>query len=124
MSILVVDDEPMMTDVIKMMLSLYLDARVVTTNSPHEALEILAGEPVSLLITDYFMPGMNGLELIKTVRERQYSMPIIVLTGYYDSPELKLGNQTFGTFEIMGKPWSNSKLVERIKLLTAEAAAT
>lgn len=122
MSILVVDDEPMMTDVIKMMLSLYLDANVLTTNSPHEALEILAGHPVSLLITDYFMPGMNGLELIKTVRGRQFSMPIIVLTGYYDSPELKLGNHTFGTFEIMGKPWSNSKLVERIKTLTAAAA--
>lgn len=121
MSILFVDDEPMMTDVIKMMLPLYLDAEVITTNSPHEALEILAENPVTLLITDFFMPGMNGLELIRNVRGRQLSMPIIVLTGYYDSPELKLGNHTFGTLEIMGKPWSNAKLVERIKTLAAAA---
>lgn len=111
----------MMTDVIKMMLPLYLDAEIFTTNSPLEALQILEENPISLLITDYFMPGMNGLELIKTVRGRHLSMPIIVLTGYYDSPELKRGNSTFGTFEIMGKPWSNAKLVERIKLLTAAA---
>lgn len=118
MSILVVDDEPMMTDVIKMLLPLYLEVEVLTTNSPTEALDILAKNPISLLITDYFMPGMNGLELIRNVRNRQFSLPIIVLTGYYDSPELHKGHGV-GAFEIMAKPWSNMKLVERIKTLTA-----
>lgn len=110
----------MMTDVIKLMLPLYLEADVLVTNSPHEALTILVQQPVSLLITDYFMPGMNGLELIRSIREQEIRLPIIVLTGYYDSPELKTGAGQFGTFEIMGKPWSNARLVERIKILLQE----
>ncbi len=107
----------MMTEILQLLLSLYLDVESVATNSPHEALEIMHQRSISLLITDYFMPGMNGLELIKRVRVHQMVLPIIVLTDYYDSPELRQGNRSFGTFEIMEKPWSNAKLIERIKTL-------
>ncbi len=116
-TILVVDDEPMMTDVIRMMLSLYLKIDPLVTNSPHEALQIMSSRPVSLLITDYYMPDMNGLELIKNARGLQLSFPIIVLTGYYDNPELKRGGAAFGAYEIVQKPWSNTRLVERIRSL-------
>lgn len=115
--ILVVDDEPMMTEIIQMLLPLYIDVEVVTTNFPQEAFEILCNRSISLLITDYFMPGMNGLELIKRIRERQLALPIIVLTGYYDNPELHQRNDTVGAFEIVKKPWDNTNLVDRIKAL-------
>ena len=116
-TILIVDDEPMMTEVVQLLLPLYLDVEVVATNLPHQALKIISQLPVSLLITDYFMPGMNGLELIKNVRQQGLSLPIIVLTGYYDNPELRQGAGANGSYEIMEKPWSNARLVERIKIL-------
>lgn len=49
-----------------------------------EALELLKKDPPDILITDIRMPGINGLELCRRLRETNPEMPIILLTGYSD----------------------------------------
>jgi len=56
--------------------------RVLTASSGSQALALLEREPVQVLVVDYFMPGMNGEELVQLVRERDSLVQIVLQTGY------------------------------------------
>jgi len=79
--ILIVDDDPFVAD----MLSLILDGDgypVETAGNGREALKIHAARPdIGLIISDMNMPEMNGLELIRELRDKGEDTPIIILTG-------------------------------------------
>lgn len=75
-----------------------------------EALEILREHPVKLLISDYNMPGMTGIELFKEVRRRQPHVLRIMLTGEKD-PELAVRSiNEAEVFRFIRKPWNNADL--------------
>ncbi len=61
-----------------------LGYRITTASEGNEALERFSAEHFDLVITDYKMPKMNGLELIRRIRERAASIPIILVSGYVD----------------------------------------
>jgi signal transduction histidine kinase/CheY-like chemotaxis protein len=81
-TILLVDDEELVRIGTSEMLT-DLGYNVIDANSGAEALRLLrAGERVDLLITDYLMPGMNGVELIELSRPLAPSMEVMLITGY------------------------------------------
>ncbi len=55
---------------------------VVTAGSAEEALELVEHHSVDLLVTDFRMPAMDGVELIRALRARNFEKPIILLTGF------------------------------------------
>lgn len=112
--ILVVDDEPLVTQMLSILLELHLEMKVVATNSSLEARDILRQGHISLLLTDYLMPDMNGINLIRALRDEGSTIPVIVLTGYCDEPELAANATVLGPFEVIVKPWSNEHLLQRI----------
>lgn len=59
-----------------------LGYEVVTASSAEEALEQVGLHPVDLLVTDFRMPAMDGVELIQALRNRSFEKPIILLTGF------------------------------------------
>jgi CheY-like chemotaxis protein len=59
-----------------------LGYEVLSAGSAEEALEMLGLHPVDLLVTDFRMPGMNGVQLIQSLREHNFDKPIILLTGF------------------------------------------
>ncbi len=59
--------------------------RITTALEGQEALERFAREKFDLVITDYKMPRMNGLDLIRRIRERSQNIPIILISGYADA---------------------------------------
>ncbi len=61
-----------------------LGYRITTANEGQEAFERFSREKFDLVITDYKMPRMNGIELIKRIRERAGAIPIILVSGYAD----------------------------------------
>src|SRR5947209_5772895 len=69
-----------------------LGYRVVTANSGAEALTRIEEQVFDLLITDYKMSPIDGLELIAELRKRQMSIPIILLTGFADTIGLSPGS--------------------------------
>lgn len=113
-TILVVDDEPLVTQMLSILLELNLEMNVVTTNSSPHALDILRQGGISLLLTDYLMPELNGINLIRALRDEGSVIPVIVLTGYCDEPELAANVTVLGPFEVIVKPWSNEHLLQRI----------
>jgi CheY-like chemotaxis protein len=58
---------------------------ITTATQGQEALERFAGGKFDLVITDYKMPKMNGLELIRRIREQAGGVPIILISGYAEA---------------------------------------
>lgn len=80
--VLHVDDNPDFVDVAATFLEREHDRLTVkATTSVNEALEYLAAEPVDCIVSDYEMPGQDGLEFLETVREEYGSLPFILYTG-------------------------------------------
>ncbi len=110
--ILVVDDEPSISEVVK----LYLvregfDATVVDDGLA--ALNLLESDPPDLLILDVMLPGVDGYEITRQVRATG-SIPIILLTARRDEIDRILGLE-LGADDYVVKPFSPRELVSRVK---------
>jgi DNA-binding response OmpR family regulator len=84
--------------------------RVFTAPDGAEAMDILEEEPVDLLITDYHMPRMNGLDLIRRSRERYPQVAAIMMTG--DTRETVAAEaRKSGAYRILLKPFAFEELL-------------
>lgn len=84
--ILIVDDEALISMSTMDMLE-DLGHTVLEANSGKQALELLAmSGPVDLVMTDYSMPGMSGVDLANAVRQAYPGLPVLLATGYADLP--------------------------------------
>lgn len=103
-SILIVDDEANQRLMLEQALrALAFGWEIATAASGQEALDSLALHQPDLIITDYHMPSMNGLELIAQVRQRQIPSRIILITAY-SSPELYDAAQKLQVDHYLTKP--------------------
>ncbi|MFC7073675.1 response regulator [Halovenus rubra] len=81
-NILHVDDEPIATDLCKELLeSKDFGFAVETANSAKDGLTILDSQPVDCIVSDYNMPGTDGLEFLASVRNKYPELPFILFTG-------------------------------------------
>ena len=112
LQILVLDDEPQITRVIKRLLST-TGHSVVELNDPGKVEEHLLYSDLSLLITDMKMPGLNGLEILKLVKQSIPNLPVIILTGVTDL-ETAVEATKSGAAEYLTKPINSQKLIEAV----------
>ncbi len=80
-SILYVDDEPGLVALLRHYLQQSGEFQVLTAGSGPEALALLERHPVDVVVSDYQMPGMNGIELLRECRRRFDGLPFILFTG-------------------------------------------
>ena len=80
-SVLYVDDEPALLELFRLFLGQETGFQVRTAGSGPEALAELARQPVDVVVSDYQMPGMNGIELLKICRHDFGELPFILFTG-------------------------------------------
>ena len=59
--------------------------KVVTCGAPHEALELCGKQRFDVVVTDYKMPKMNGLELIGRLKKQQPGVAVILISGFADT---------------------------------------
>ncbi len=118
--VLVVDDEAMIREVIADYLTDGGYSVLVAANGA-EALVLLATESaVDALITDLSMPGMDGLAVIRSARERYPALPAILLTGYAgDDAALALGRSIGGAVALLRKPISDVQLLDCLGAMLA-----
>lgn len=81
LSVLYVDDEPDLLALAKIFLERTGRFRLDTAGSGPEAQEKLITGRYDAILSDYQMPGMNGIDLLKYVRERYRAIPFILFTG-------------------------------------------
>ncbi len=111
----VVDDEELVTRSIKSFLEMETDYQVLTYLSPREAIEDLSLNQPDLVIADFLMPDMNGLEFLAEIRNRYPDVPRVLLTGYADKENAIKGINDVGLFQYIQKPWDNDNLKLVIK---------
>ncbi|MDX2271961.1 MAG: response regulator [Cyanobacteriota bacterium] len=114
-TILAVDDSMVMQEILKQSLPNY---RVITTGNPSELLNLLFQHQPDLLLMDVTMPGIDGLELCRIVRnlEEFKSIPVVMLTardGFFDRIKGKLSGAT----AYLTKPFSEVQLNTEIERL-------
>jgi DNA-binding response OmpR family regulator len=110
--ILVVDDEKDIADLVE----IYLVGdgyQVLKAYNALEGLKILDKEDVKLVLLDIMMPGMNGLEMCKRIREKN-NIPIIMISAKSTELDKILGLST-GADDYVTKPFSPLELTARVK---------
>ena len=80
--VVLVDDEIAYIDLLQQLLGEHLACPVRGFTAPAEALQALPDLNVGLIITDYQMPGMNGLEFVGEVQKLNPSIPVVMITAY------------------------------------------
>jgi two-component system, NtrC family, response regulator HupR/HoxA len=106
--VLVVDDEPRVLDALEAILA--AEFRVLTAPSGPAALELLAQHEIAVIVTDYRMPQMSGVELLRRSRELAPEAMRIVLTAYTDVESLMDAINTGGIYHFISKPWDPHEL--------------
>jgi two-component system, response regulator, stage 0 sporulation protein F len=125
-SILIVDDEPDVAELFRQRFR--REARQGTyvlhfAASGEEALDRLDGEiepQLIVILSDINMPGMDGLELLRAVKQRCPDLPVMMVTAYGDEERRRRAAEC-GAFEFVTKPVDFDRLKERLRQLPLSA---
>ena len=87
---------------------------VATRTSPLEAVEQFAPGFWDLVITDVKMPGLNGLEVLQKVKEKDPAVPVVMITAYA-TVEMSIQALRRGAYDMLTKPFEPEELLYRVK---------
>lgn len=110
--ILIIDDDPLICQMVAEYLS-DQEMRVSTGASGREMFEILEREAIDLVLLDLKLPGEDGMQLARTLRERA-SIPIVLLTGRKEEADRVMGLE-LGADDYVTKPFSPRELLARVR---------
>jgi len=108
--VLIIDDDLAVLDCIRLGLKGQTGFSAITTDDPARALRMIEEEEFSTVITDVAMPKVDGLMILKKVRERDEKIPVILITGSSDERLLREAIH-LGVYEFLKKPFSISDFV-------------
>ena len=122
--ILIVDDEEMILSSLRSFFSLESDYEIITFSTPAEAAEYVDGNPIDLVISDFLMPAMDGIQFLTRVKAANPTATRILLTGFADKENAIKAINEVGIYQYVEKPWDNTQLklivengIERSSLL-------
>lgn len=109
--ILLVDDEP---NVLRALCRLLKNYQVVTFTCGEEALLAAQDRTFDMVISDYRMPGLNGVEFLTFFKVLQPDAIRMILTGYADLNGIQHAINNAEVFRFINKPWSNSEILNAV----------
>ena len=113
--ILIVDDEQMVTSAFRTLLKMEGYTNCKAFNNPIEAVEFLKGNKPDIIISDFIMPEMNGLEFLSEAKKMYPDVSKILLTGYADKENAIRAINEIGLYKYIEKPWDNDDLIITIQ---------
>jgi CheY-like chemotaxis protein len=116
--ILVVDDEPQVADTVRMVLAMS-GHKVEVVQSARRALEVYEAGKYDLVISDFSLGNMNGLELAREIKQKCATQKFILITAYAESMSLKKEGMACIDF-LMSKPFPLTQLQEALEKVFPE----
>jgi two-component system, OmpR family, response regulator MprA len=113
--ILIVDDDPRVTDLVRRILA-YEGYSVAIASSGNDALTRTLERPPDLIVLDFMLPGIDGLEVVRRLRAAGDNMPILMLTARDAVTDRVEGLET-GADDYLVKPFAPEELLARVKAL-------
>jgi DNA-binding NtrC family response regulator len=111
-TVLLVDDEaPNATTFSRVFRREY---RVRTAQSGEDAVRALESEPVDVVITDYTMPNMSGVDLLAVVAQRWPAVGRVMISGHADLDELNTAKRSGLIQALLLKPWDREMVVKAV----------
>ena len=126
LKILCLDDEPSILDVLRLILK-GAGHKVETAQDGESGLEKfrvaqLFNDPFDVVMTDLGMPGIDGHQVAKTIKEESAGTPVIMLTGWGSIMEAE-GNKPINVDMVLGKPPAVSELASALQMVVEKANA-
>ncbi|KPK17951.1 MAG: phosphate regulon transcriptional regulatory protein PhoB [Betaproteobacteria bacterium SG8_41] len=121
-TVLVVEDEPAIQELVSYNLEL-AGHRALRADNAEQALEMVRTELPDLVVLDWMLPGMSGLEFARRLRtdRRTHAIPLIMLTARVDEKDKLTGLET-GADDYLTKPFSPRELNARVKAVLRRRA--
>jgi two-component system, NtrC family, response regulator PilR len=113
MNILIVDDEEVLQDVLCVLIRRE-GHQPFSAYSGEEAIELLEREDIDLVLLDLMLPGMNGMQVLKEIRQRQPEQVVVVITAY-SSIESAIEAMREGAFHYIPKPFKNEEVLLTVR---------
>lgn len=113
--VILVDDEDMVITSVRAFLTLETDYNIHGFTSPTQAVKYLESNPADVIVSDYLMPQLNGIQLLAKAKELQPEAARILLTGHADKNSAIQAINEVGLYHYLEKPWDNAQLLLIIK---------
>jgi two-component system response regulator FixJ len=110
----VIDDDAPMRDSLAFLLE-SAGFSIASFESAEAFVAILPGIEEGCVVTDVRMPGMDGFELLRRVRQEKPRLPVIVMTGHGDIP-LAVQAMKLGAADFVEKPFEDERLIESVRV--------
>src|SRR5581483_6839150 len=114
-AVYVVDDDELVTAILSRALEIETDWRVRAFNHGAEALQAMPGEPPDVVLSDFKMPGMDGIAFLGRVRAQYPDAVLLLITGYADKESAIRAINEVGIWQYVEKPWNLTDLLIKIR---------
>ncbi len=114
-TILVVDDDELILSSLRGLFTLETEYELLSFSDPKEAVKELGRRPIDVVISDFLMPEVNGVELLRRARELQPETARILLTGFADKENAIRAINEAGLYQYIEKPWDNEDLLLHVR---------
>ena len=120
--VLLIEDEPNITEAIRFLLTRE-GWQVETHAEGTNAIQVIVAARPDLVILDVMLPGKNGMDILRDLRERDdmQKLPVLMLTARGQSRDREMAEQA-GVSRFMTKPFSNTEVLTAVRDLHAQAS--
>lgn len=109
--VMIVDDEDMVITSVRAFLNLETEYTIHGFTDPQDAAKFLETNPVEVVVSDYLMPKMNGIQLLSKAKTLQPEAARVLLTGHADKQSAIQAINEVGLYQYLEKPWDNAQLL-------------
>jgi DNA-binding NtrC family response regulator len=116
--VMIIDDEPQMTELLKLIVKEGMKCTVTTYNDPVAAYQHLQAEPFDVISLDHRMPKMTGvgmLELLRAGTSPNQNTPVLIFTGFLDEAE-NVRTAALGDVLFLEKPIDDDRYLRNLKI--------
>ncbi|MFZ0050739.1 MAG: response regulator [Desulfobaccales bacterium] len=113
-TIVIVDDEPDLLMLLKIILTEKTDYKVLTTSDPHQAIDWCREYHADLLISDLRMPQIGGIELLKIIKEIDPNLALIIITAF-GTVESAVEAMRHNAFDYITKPFRKEQILTTVE---------